>query len=344
MHNTIRDLCALSGISGQESTVREYIIAHLRQSPAVREIRTDALGNCIVSLKGKKVAPHSVVFAAHMDEVGGIVTGVTDEGFLRFDVVGGITNDALFGKIVYVNGHAGVIGGKAVHHCTGEDKNTVPARASMLIDIGADSQEDARKIAREGDAVVFSAECFTLGDHTVCAKAFDDRIGCALLLELAKAIPEYDITLVFTAQEEVGTRGAATAAFALQPEITVVIDSTTAADLPGVSKDKQVTAMGSGPVVSFMDRGTMYDQVLYHEIRRLAEENDIPTQTKTSVAGGNDSRAFQCAGIGSRVAAISLPCRYIHSPLSVYRKEDVENTYRLLEILRGYLPLWENNV
>ncbi|MBQ9963866.1 MAG: M28 family peptidase [Clostridia bacterium] len=344
MHNMIRELCALSGISGQESSVREYIVEHLKNAPAVSDIRTDSLGNCIVTLKGENPAPHRVVFAAHMDEVGGIVTGITDDGYLRFDVVGGINKDALFGKTVYVNGHIGVIGGKAVHLCSGDEKNTVPARSSMRIDIGADSEAEARNVACEGDAVTFSTECFALDDQSVCAKALDDRIGCALLLQLARTVPKCDITFVFTVQEEIGTRGATTAAFALQPEISVVIDSTTASDLLGVAKENHVTTFGCGPVVSFMDRGTLYDHDLYREIRQIATEHDIPTQTKTTVAGGNDSRAFQLTGVGSRVAAVSMPCRYIHSPASVYSQKDAEHTLHLLKILRDHLPSWEFSV
>ncbi len=341
MHNTITDLCTLSGISGQESVVRRYIVQQLQNAKAVKEIRSDALGNCIVSLKGKQTAPKKVVFAAHMDEVGGIVTGVTAEGYLRFDVVGGINKDVLFAKPVCVNGHSGVIGGKAVHQCKGDEKNTVPARSSMLIDMGVDSEDEARKIAREGDAVTFSSENFTIEEGTLCMKALDDRVGCALLINLAQTEPEYDITLVFTVQEEIGTRGAMTAAFALQPDIAVVVDSTTASDLLGVPKEKQVTEMGAGPVVSFMDKGTMYNPELYQTIRDLATENGIPTQTKTTIAGGNDSRAFQCAGVGAHVTAVSLPCRYIHSPKSVCTQKDIDNMYRLLELLANRLPVWE---
>ncbi len=341
MLNTIKELCALPGISGREHAVRDYIIKQLQDAPAVREIRVDRLGNCIVSLKGRKAAPKTVLFAAHMDEVGGIVTGITEDGYLRFDTVGGMTPDVLFSRVVWVNGYPGVIGGKAVHQCKGEEKTKIPATRRMLIDIGADSKEEARTIAREGDAVTFSPACFSLADGKLCAKALDDRAGCALLLELAHTEPEYDVTLVFTVQEEIGLRGAMTAAFALQPEIAVVVDSTTAADSAGVPSDKQVCRMGDGPVVSFMDRQTMYDPSLYAYIRELAEINGIPTQTKSMVAGGNDAGAFQRAGEGAYAAAVSLPCRYIHSPSSVLKEQDITDTYRLLELLLNTLPAWE---
>lgn len=344
MLNTLKDLCALSGISGREHAVRDYLIKHLKKAPAITDIRVDRLGNCIVSLKGRKPAPKRVLFAAHMDEVGGIVTGITEDGYLRFDMVGGMTPDVLFSRVVWVNGHAGVIGGKAVHQCKGEEKAKIPAARNMLIDIGATSKDEARAVAREGDAITFSPNAFSLADGKLCAKALDDRAGCALLLQLAHTEPEYDVTLVFTVQEEIGLRGAMTAAFALQPEIAVVVDSTTAADSAGVPLDKQVCRMGEGPVVSFMDRQTMYDPALYTYIRELAEKNHIPTQTKTMVAGGNDAGAFQRAGEGAYTAAVSLPCRYIHSPSSVLKEQDITDTYRLLELLLNTLPTWENPV
>lgn len=341
MLNTIKDLCALPGISGREHAVRDYIIQHLQDAPAVGAIRVDRLGNCIVSLKGRKAAPKTVLFAAHMDEVGVIVTGITEDGYLRFDTVGGMTPDVLFSRTVWVNGRPGVIGGKAVHQCKGEEKTKIPAIRSMLIDIGADSKEEAYAIAREGDAVTFSPASFPLAENKLCAKALDDRAGCALLLQLAHTEPEYDVTLVFTVQEEIGLRGAMTAAFALQPEIAVVVDSTTAADSAGVPSDKQVCRMGDGPVVSFMDRQTMYDPSLYAYIRQLAEQHGIPTQTKSMVAGGNDAGAFQRMGEGAYTAAVSLPCRYIHSPSSVLLEQDITDTYRFLELLLNTLPVWE---
>lgn len=344
MINTMKELCALPGISGREHLVREYITARLKNAPAVSDIRIDRMGNCIVSLKGRKPAPKKVLFAAHMDEVGGIVTGITDDGYMHFDTVGGITPDVLFSRQVWVNGHAGVIGGKAVHQCSGEEKTKIPSIDRMLIDIGAHSKDEAKAVAKEGDAITFTASCFPLFNDVFCAKALDDRAGCALLLKLAHTKPEYDVTLVFTVQEEIGLRGAVTAAYATEPEIAVVVDSTTAADSVGVPPEKQVCRIGEGPVVSFMDRQTMYDWGLYAFIRDLANKNGIPTQTKTMVAGGNDAGAFQRAKQGAYVAAVSLPCRYIHSPSCVLKEQDITNTYRLLELLLYTLPVWEKMV
>ena len=344
MIDLTKELSRLAGVSGHEQDVRQVIMRRLQHAPSVQDIRVDRLGNCLVSLKGKKRASKAVLFAAHLDEVGGIITGIAEDGYLRFTTVGGISADVLFARRVMINGHVGVIGGKAIHQCKGDAKTTVPSVLDMLIDIGAQTEEQARTVANEGDVFTFCDEQLSLANGYFASKALDDRVGCALLLKLAQIEPEYDITLAFTAQEEIGTRGAAVAAFSVQPEIAVVIDATTAADVASIPLEKQVCQTQNGAVVSYMDRGTLYDTKLYHYIRNLATTFGIATQTKTTVAGGNDASAIQRAGKGSRVAAVSLPCRYIHSPLCVLHEQDIQNTYSLLEKLMNTLPVWEETI
>ncbi len=344
MRNCIADLSALTGISGREQAVRARILEQLQNAPAVREVRVDRLGNVIVELNGKQRAPHRVLFAAHMDEVGGIVTGITDEGYLRFACVGGVAPEVLFARRVWVNGHCGVIGGKATHQCGGEEKTKLPAVDDMLIDIGATSRAEAETVVRVGDGITFTAGETALAGGRFSSKALDDRAGCALLLQLAQTQPVYDVTLAFTVQEEVGLRGAGAVAFAVQPEIAVAVDVTTAADVMDTPPEKQVCRLGSGAVVSFMDRRTLYDTSLFDEIFRLAEQYDITVQTKTVIAGGNDAGALQAAGEGARVAAVSLPCRYLHSPACVLDEADIRETYRLLETLMNALPAWDGAV
>lgn len=340
----LRTITDLTGTSGNEEPICAYIREQLKNAPAVSSIGVDRVGNCIVHLTGKQRAPHTVVLAAHMDEVGGIVTGITDDGYLRFDTVGGIVPAVLYARRALVNGHIGVIGGKPIHVSKDKERETVPSIGDMRIDIGADTREEAEAIVCLGDEITFVSDYTDLSDRLFKAKALDDRAGCAMLLELAKTQPEYDVTIAFTVQEEVGLRGATVAGNVLQPEYTVVVDATTAADTAGVPGDKQVCKVGAGPVVSFMDRRTFYDQKLYTHIRALAEQHDIPAQTKTMVAGGNDAGAFQTAGAGSRVAAVSLPCRYIHSPSCVLAHEDVENTLKLLDLLMNTLPTWDGTL
>ncbi len=344
MRDAVLSISALEGISGREQAVRAYILEQLKGAPAVREVRVDRLGNVLAELRGKQPAPQRVMFAAHMDEVGGIVTHITDDGYLRFDCVGGVASEVLFASRVTVNGHVGVIGGKAVHQCSGDAKTSVPAVGSMLIDIGAATRAEAETVCRIGDAVCFIRDAVSLGEGRYVSKALDDRVGCALLISLAKTQPQYDVTLAFTVQEEVGCRGALTAAFAVQPAIAVAIDATTAGDIMEAPADKQVCCIGDGPVISFMDKATMYDKPLFDEIFRLAAQHGIRAQIKRFIAGGNDARSLQAAGEGARVAAVSLPCRYIHSPTCVLDDADVRETYRLLEAMMNTLPAWDVGV
>jgi endoglucanase len=211
----------------------------------------------------------------------------------------------------------------------------------MLIDIGASSKDEAESVCCVGDAVCFAETAASLGNECFMAKALDDRAGCAILLKLALTQPEYDVTLAFTVREEIGHGGANTAAFIVKPDIAVAIDATTASDIMEVPTAKQVCRQGAGGVISFMDRATMYDKALYDEIFRLATERGIAVQSKRMVSGGNDAAALQTAGEGARVAAVSLPCRYIHSPLCMLDDSDVRETYRLLEAMMNTLPVWD---
>lgn len=339
MIEQIRNLCALDGVSGHEQEICRYLYDQLAASPTEMDILCDPLGNLLAHVKGKQRAKKRVMFAAHMDEVGLIITGITPEGFLRFTTVGGVDPAVLYGHRVRINGCCGVIGGKAVHMCTAEEKARLPEISQMLIDIGAENEAMAAELVSPGDVAAFDSAFRELPGEFLQAKALDDRAGCALLLDLVRSVPEYDITLAFTVQEEIGLRGAKTAAFAVKPDIAVVVDATTAADIAGIKGDKRVCSIGSGPVVSFMDKRTLYDKPLYDWIRCQADEEDIPSQTKSLVAGGNDAGAIQLAGTGARVAAVSLPCRYLHSPACVLSREDLRHTSALLRILAARLPL-----
>lgn len=341
MKTLIKDLCSLEGVSGREYDVRDYILNKLKGSPSVTDITVDPLGNIIANVTGKSRANQKLMFAAHMDEVGFIITGVTDEGFLSFSSVGGIDQSVIYGRRVVVNGHCGVIGGKAVHQLKGDDKKKSVPLDKLLIDVGADSKEEALKIAGPGDVAVFESEYREIG-NLIKAKALDDRAGCALLLKLAENTPEYDITLAFTVQEEVGLRGAKTAAYGISPDVAVVVDSTTAADTAGVSEQKQVCCVGKGPVVSFMDNRTLYDKKLFDLVLDTAKSINIKSQVKSAVAGGNDAGAIHLTKCGVKVAAVSLPCRYLHSASCMISMEDAEETFKLLNELIGVIASKED--
>lgn len=323
-------LCNLDGPSGYENAVREYILNELNSYNTPKEVSVDAMGNVLVHLIGKQPADKKVQFDAHMDEVGFIVTHICDDGTLRFETVGGIDAAVLFGHRVRIGSQIGVIGGKAYHQCSSDETKKVPDKSSMRIDIGAVNKEEAEKLVGVGEYGTFDADLTFIDNTHFLGKAVDDRVGCYLLLEMAKSQPERDIWLTFSVQEEVGLRGAGVATEAIQPDIVVAIDATTAADIAGNAADAVVCRVGKGAVVSFADGATLYDTNLYHRIRGLGDKNGIATQTKNRIAGGNNAGAMQRRYTGAVAAAISLPCRYIHSPACFGSMEDVIAMYDLL--------------
>ncbi len=331
MLNTLRDLCMIDGVSGCEAPVRQYIQKAMSSISYIDECRVDPMGNLLVHLKGETTSEKTLMLAAHMDEVGLIATGMTDDGFIRIEAVGGIDKAVLFGHRVRFGEQRGVIGGKAIHMCKGDESSQIP-EGDLLVDIGAASKEEAEKRVSIGDTAVFDSDFYELG-NLVKGRAIDDRAGCAILLEIAKTQPKRDMWLAFTVQEEVGLRGAKTAAFTIDPDYAVVIDATTAADTVGVPSDKQVCCVEKGAVVSFMDRRTLYDKDMYDSIMQTAAEFSIPAQPKSMVAGGNDAGSIQTAASGAKVAAISLPCRYIHSPSCVLSMKDMDAVYQLVTAL-----------
>lgn len=332
MRELLKELCELNGVSGDEGAVRDFIRAQAQ--PYANSIRTDALGNLIVFKKGKKATGNRLLLAAHMDEVGLIVTRATEDGFLRFDFVGGVDRRVALGKPVVLGPQKipGVIGMKAIHMLSKEDMKKVPKTESLYIDIGASSREEAEEMAEPGTYGAFVCEGEPLGNGFFKAKAIDDRVGCAIMLKLLQEELPLDVTFAFTAQEEVGTRGAFAAAFSVTPEVALVLETTTAADSPAVEEHRKVCAPGKGPVISYMDGSTIYDRGLFEDLRRLAEDNHIPWQTKEYLAGGNDARTIQRTKAGVRVAAMSAAVRYLHAPASVGSTADFENMLKLTRL------------
>ena len=332
MKELLKTLCALNGVSGDEDQVREFLAERAR--PWARSMKVDPLGNLIVWKKGARAAGDRLMLCAHMDEVGLIVTHVTEEGFLKFDFVGGVDRRVAIGKPVVLGPEniPGVIGLKAIHLVSREEGKKVPKTDSMYIDIGAADKDEALALVQPGTYGSFLGEPEELGEGMLKAKAIDDRIGCAIMLSLLKEELPMDVTFAFTAQEEVGTRGAFAAAFSVKPDIALVLETTTAADLPGVEDHRKVCAPGKGPVISYMDGATIYDRGLFRTLTRLAEEHDVPWQTKEYIAGGNDARTIQRSRAGVRVAAMSAAVRYLHAPASVANVEDMENMLRLTRL------------
>lgn len=329
MIEALKTLCALSGVSSFEDPVRDYLLEQAR--PYVDSMYTDTMGNLIMFKKGAKATGNKLMLCAHMDEVGLIIKHITDDGYLKFAPVGGIDRRVLIGKRVFIGWDRvpGIIGLKAVHMTTAEERSKVPKLEDYYLDIGAESRKEAEKLVSPGDFAVFGDECLEFGDGLFKAKAIDDRVGCAVMLKLMQRELPMDCTFVFTVQEEVGTRGAFGAAFAVTPEIALVLETTTAADLPGIKGQKRVCIPGHGPVISVMDGGTIYDKDLVRLMCDTADANGIPWQVKHYIAGGNDSRVIQRTKAGVRVAGLSAAVRYLHAPTSVGSIRDFEQMLTL---------------
>lgn len=324
----LKELTSLSGVSSYEDDVINYISEQVR--PYCDSVSTDSMSNLICFKKGRS-SSKTLMLAAHTDEVGFLVSEITDEGYLKFASIG-IDSRILLGLRVFVgkNRIPGVIGIKAVHLTTAEERKSAVKEKDMYIDIGASSKEEAEKLTEKGDFIVFDNDYTEFGDGMIKAKALDDRAGCATLIKLIKeANFEFDTWCVFTVQEEVGLRGGMVAAKKLLPDVFIALESTTCSDIPDMKNGLNVTKMGSGVALSYMDGGFMADRKLVSAVMNVAGEKNIHCQLKSYASGGNEVRAAQTAGKGVISAALSVPCRYLHSPLSVIDKSDYESMYLL---------------
>ena len=332
----IMNLCSLCGVSGDEGPVRAYLMEKIRTFPDILEMRVDALGNLLVHKKGRNPAKHTLLIGAHMDEVGLIVTDIQDDGLCTVAPVGGVDADVVIGRAVEnPDIGIGVIGAKPVHKLTKEEREQKPDFKDLLLDLGCKTAEEARKLVAPGDCFGFHSEWTALGGGKVASKAIDDRFGCAAMLCMLAGEIAYDTWFAFFVQEEIGLRGSGCAAYAINPDFAVILETTTAADLDGVTGDAAVCRLGGGPVVSFMDRRTIYDKELYRLGFDTAAELGIPCQTKTRIAGGNDAGSVHLTREGVRTMAISIPCRCLHSPYCVAQVSDMEQSLALAQAMIG---------
>ncbi len=323
----LKELCSMRGVSGDEQEIRAAIAAHLDGC----ELHVDAMGNLLARRpsKGKKI-----LFAAHMDEVGLIISSIEENGFLRFKTVGGIGTEVLLGKKVYIGEKniPGIIGICAVHLQSKSTRESLPREEDMYIDIGAADKAEAESVVSLGDTAVFPPHFEEFGDRLIDARAIDDRAGCALLVRLLQNRYEnVEVMGAFTAQEEVGTRGAQAAAEFLRPDFAVVLESTFCSDLFPTDPSKHVTTLGKGPAITFMDRTATPDRMLISSLTLTAKTHDIPWQYKRVAGGGTDAGVISRAVEGIPTAIIALPCRNLHSPSTVISKDDYENLWKLMD-------------
>lgn len=323
----LRKLTDAFGVSGCEKEVRDIIKEEIN---GLGEVTIDKLGNLILHKKGNG---RRVMLSAHMDEVGFIVTGIKDDGRIKFAPVGGIDARILISKRVIFERTKtrGIIGYKPIHLQNEGERNNPVNIKELFIDIGASSKDEALKFVKLGDYVTFESEYVEMGDY-IKAKALDDRVGCAILMEVLKEDYNLDIYFVWTVQEEVGLRGATVAAYSIEPVIGIVIEGTTCADFVKDEKDF-VTETGKGPAISVMDSSSIANEKLLNRVIKVAEENNIPIQFRRGNVGGNDAGVIHKTKSGAITASISVPTKYIHSPISMIHKDDYENTLKLVKAL-----------
>ncbi len=305
--------------SGCEDEMRDLILNEVRDM----EHFVDSMGNVIVHKKGKG---KRVLISAHMDEVGFIVSKITDSGAVKFKTVGGIETTVLAGKKVVIGKDRveGVTGVKAIHLQSGAEKGNMLSVSDIVIDIGAKDKASAEKKVKVGDYGTFASNAVEFGDNLLKCKGLDDKVGCAALLELLKVDTDLDLYAAFTTQEEVGCRGSIIAAAYVKPDAAIVFEGTTCSDVFPTPEEKTVTHLGLGCALTAMDRAAVADREMLDLAKKVADENNIPYQIKRTTMGGTDAGSIQRSGAGVKTVVISTPCRYIHSPVCVMNKRDFE--------------------
>uniref|UniRef100_A0A7C5RJI0 M42 family peptidase n=1 Tax=Fervidobacterium thailandense TaxID=1008305 RepID=A0A7C5RJI0_9BACT len=323
----LRELTELKGVSGFEDDVREFIKEKIKDK--VDEVFVDRMGNLIALKKGSGGGKR-ILLDAHMDEVGFMVTNINEDGTLSFSPVGGVDPRVVIGKKVIVGKDVeGIIGYKAIH-IQRDGYLNAPKYHELKIDIGAKSKAEAERSVKIGDQVTFSTIYEEVSDFVI-AKALDDRCGCSILMDLIYSeltIP-HDVYFAFTVQEETGLRGPAILAEQLQADVAIAVETTTSGDDPELEKQLWSTHLGDGPAITFMHSGYVVSKDIFDKLVEVAKKHGIPFQYKMRTVGGTNARRYALTGIPAGV--VSVPARYIHSPVSVIKKSDYENTVRLLK-------------
>ena len=348
----IRELSLAFGPTGCEDSVKSLIVQQIEgQCDGYCE---DRVGNLIAKISGRGMDydpqnPKRLLLCAHMDEVGFMITKITDEGYLKFSPLGGIDPRVMCGRPVKVGGEEGQINGviasKAIHLQTPEERTQITPVEKMYIDIGATDKANAEQYVSVGDFATFASDFEVFGEdgRQMKGKALDDRCGCAALIEIMRELFEhprdlpFDVYFAFTRCEEVGISGANVAAHTVAPTYAFILEATAVNDLPGVSFPARVSELGKGGIITLVDGGTIYDNSLVQYALRTGEERGIPCQIKQYPSGANDARVVQRSREGVKVLALSLPTRYIHSASCVSTYADYE-AYR--DLVLAMLSEW----
>ena len=336
----LRRLVETPGIPGHEEKISEIVKESLEGH--VDEIRTDVMGNVIALKNGTGDAPRvKVMVAAHMDEIGFLVSHVDEKtGFLRIDPLGGFDPRVLIAQRVVVHSdsgdYIGVMGTKPVHILKEEEKKKAPEIEGIFIDLGM-SGDDVKEKVKVGDSITLKQDMVEFGELISC-KALDDRLGIYVMIEAFRKMKKHeaDIYLVATTQEEVGLRGARASSFGIAPDIGIAIDVTVACDIPGVEESRMITKLGDGVAIKIKDSASISNPYLVRKLKKLAEEKGIKYQMEILPRGGTDAGALQLTRDGAAVATISIPTRYIHSVVESAHKKDIEAA---IDLLAGFLEV-----
>lgn len=326
----LKQICEIAGVPGHEQRIRELVLKEVKK--LADEIRVDNMGNVVAIKKGKK--NKKVMVAAHMDEIGFIVTHIDDRGFLHFIPLGGFDPKTLTAQRVIVHGRkdvVGVMGSKPIHMMSPEERNKIVPIGDYFIDLGMPKKE-VEKLVRVGDPVSRERELIEMGNCVNC-KSLDNRVSVYILIETLRALknPPYDVYATFTVQEEVGIRGAQASALDIQPDFGFGLDTTIAFDVPGAKAHEMVTQLGHGAAIKIMDSSTICDYRMVRFMRQTAEKHKIRHQVELLPAGGTDTAGLQRFTPGGSIAgAVSIPTRHIHQVIEMCDKDDIADAIRLL--------------
>lgn len=328
----LKKTCEVAGAPGFENRVRDLVISEIKD--LVDEFSVDNMGNITAIKRGK--ARKKVMAAAHMDEIGFIVTHITDEGFLKFHTLGGFDPKTLTAQRVIIHGREdviGVMGAKPIHVMTAEERNKAPQLGDYFIDLGME-KADVEKLIAVGDPITRERGLIEMGNCVNC-KSLDNRVAVFILIEALKSLKDkeipYDFYAVFTVQEEVGIRGAQVAVLNINPDFGICIDTTIAFDTPGAADHEKITSLGKGTAVKIMDSRTICDQRMVKFMKSTADKHGITWQPEILTGGGTDTMAIQQFTAGGSIAgAISIPTRHIHQVIEMCNKSDIEGSINLL--------------
>jgi len=333
--NLLKKLVEMTGVSGREERVRQFIIDEM--TPLVDKVYTDTLGNVIGLKKAKGSVPKGgrkkIMIAAHMDEIGFVVSYIDDKGFLRMQPAGGFDPRTLMAQQVTVHGKKdlrGVIGSKPIHILSAEERKKQLEIKDYFIDLGL-PKEKVDDLVKVGDPITMYRKFEKLG-NCYTAKTFDDRVGVYCMLETVRKIKSCpaDLYVVATTQEEVGLRGAFAASSGIEPDVGIALDVTLANDVPGSDGPSEISRLGDGTSLSIMNGASIANPVLFNRMEELAKKHKIPCQKDVLPRGGTDAGALQKVKGGAAVITLSIPCRYVHSTVETVHKDDVQATTDLL--------------